>query len=285
MFCRELWPNPDTLPAVRPVTIGNRRNGGTWWRAIIAVLLWLLIATPIVAGLMAYRVVHRHAQGLPLVPDLAAWKERAPRSTTIVAADNSLLAEIPFKVNGQSGHRIPVEYEDIPLIVLQAILAAEDVRFFEHSGVDLRAVVRSARSNYRAGRVVAGASTITQQLARNLVEDIGNERSLRRKIREALLARRIEKHYDKQTILAAYANYVFLGANAYGVAAAARAYFSKSLSELNLSEAALIAGLIQIPGRGDPYKAPELAQKRRNVVLDRMLLAGFITSAGHQAAS
>lgn len=234
--------------------------------------------------LIAWKVVHGHAQGLPLVPDLDAWLADAPRSNLILAADGTLLAELPFYQQGQSGHRMIVNYEDIPVILVQAILAAEDLRFFSHTGIDSRAILRAAWENYEAGRVVQGASTITQQLARNLVQRIGNERSLRRKIREALVARRIERHYDKRTIFAAYANFVFLGANAYGVAAGARAYFSKTLEELSVGEAALLAGLIQAPGRGNPYLDLTLAQARRNVVLERMARAGFIGELEASAA-
>lgn len=261
---------------LRRVRIRNRKAGGLWWRVPAVLLIWSIIAAPILLALIAWSVVRDHAEGLPLSPDLDTWLAKAPRSNLIVAADNSVLAELPFYRNGQSGHRMVVSYEQIPTLLVEAILAAEDLRFFEHSGVDTRAVIRAAWENYEAGRVVQGASTITQQLARNLVERIGNERSLRRKIREALLARRIERYYDKPTIFAAYANYVFLGANAYGVAAAARAYFSKSLGELTVAEAALIAGLIQIPGRGNPYQNPEGATARRDVVLQRMQRAGFI---------
>jgi penicillin-binding protein 1A len=268
----------------RPILIGNRREGGLWWKLPLATLLWLLVAAPIVAGLFALSVLRHHAEGLPFAPNLNTWQAKAPRSTTILAADRSVLAQLPFHVEGQSGHRMLVSYDEIPPLVIRAILAAEDLRFFAHEGIDTKAVVRSAWANYRAKRIVQGASTITQQLARNLVKDIGKERSLRRKIREALLARRIEAHHDKKEIFSAYANYVFLGANAYGVAAAARAYFSKPLSKLNIAEAALIAGLIQIPGRGNAYQRPEVARERRNVILERMLRAGFIEEAEYGQA-
>lgn len=250
----------------------------------MAAFLWLLVVAPIVACAIIVGVLRHHAEGLPFAPDLDNWLTRAPRSTVIVAADKSLLAELPFHTEGQSGHRMPVSYEEIPPVMVRAILAAEDLRFFSHRGIDTRAVIRSALANYHANRIVQGASTITQQLARNLVEDIGNDRSLRRKIREALLARRIEAHYDKKQIFTAYANYVFLGANAHGVAAAARAYFSKPLSDLSIAEAALIAGLIQIPGRGNAYQRPQVALARRAVILERMLRAKFIDEKEYRVA-
>ena len=250
----------------------------------IAALLWLSVAAPIIAIAIAIAVLRHHAEGLPLAPNLDLWLAKAPRSTVIVAADDSLLAELPFHTEGQSGHRMPVAYDEIPPVLVRAILAAEDLRFFAHAGIDTRAVIRSAWANYRAQRIVQGASTLTQQLARNLVKDIGNERSLRRKIREALLARRIEAHHSKKQIFAAYANYVFLGASSYGVAAAARAYFAKPLSALSVAEAALIAGLIQIPGRGNAYQRPKVALARRNVILERMLRAGFVNESEYREA-
>ena len=162
------------------------------------------------------------------------------------AADGSVLAEIPFRHADEIGHRFPVRYDQIPLDMIHAILAAEDVRFFSHRGVDLRAVARAAWANYRAKRIVEGASTITQQVARNLLPSgIGNQRTLRRKVREALLARRIERRYSKQRIFEVYVNQAFMGASAYGIAAAARAYFDKELDELALHETAMIAGLMQ----------------------------------------
>ncbi len=261
----------------RPILIMNRRQGGLFWKLPIALLLWALIAAPIIVGIIAGGIVRHHAEGLPFAPNLETWLATAPRSNFIVAADQSVLAQLPFHREGQSGHRMPVRYEEIPPLLMLAILAAEDLRFFEHKGIDTRAVIRSAWVNYREKRIVQGASTITQQLARNLVPDIGKDRSLRRKIREALLARRLEAHHSKKEIFAAYANYVFLGANAYGVAAAARAYFAKPLQDLSLAESAMIAGLIQIPGRGNPHKNPSVALARRNVILERMHRFELIT--------
>jgi penicillin-binding protein 1A len=250
----------------------------------LALLVWLPIAAPIVSALVVVGVVRHHAEGLPAAPNLERWLAQAPQSNVIVAADGSLLAELPFRTERTSGHRWAVSYPEIPVVLVQAVLAAEDLRFFQHKGIDTRAVVRSAWANYRAKKIVQGASTIPQQLARNLIPDIGKERSLRRKIREALVARRIEAHHSKEEIFAAYANYVFLGANAYGVKAAARAYFDKALVELNVAESAMIAGLIQIPGRGDPYKNPETARERRNVILERMLRAQMINESDYNKA-
>ncbi len=270
---------------LRRVRIANRHAGGLWWRIPSVVLLWSFFAIPVIAASAALIVLRDYNRGLPQAPNLDSWERTLPRTSVILAHDGSVLAEIPFSINDEIGHRFPVTFADIPEIMVQAILAAEDARFFSHSGVDVQAVVRAAWTNYKAGRIVEGASTITQQVARNLLPDqIGFERSLRRKVREALLARRIERRYSKTRIFEVYANHAFLGANAYGITAAARAYFSKTLAELDLGETALIAGLAQAPGRADPYKDPVAARTRRNEVLRRMERAGFIDTAAATAA-
>jgi penicillin-binding protein 1A len=267
------------------VVVGNRRRGGGWWRGPLVLLGWLAIAAPIVAATVAIRTLRRWATDLPPVPDLAAWSEAAPRTSRIVAADGTVLAELPFVDGPAVGHREHVELARVPRHVLDAVLAAEDVRFWSHHGVDERAVVRAALANFRAGRVVSGASTITQQLARNLLPDtIGDERNLRRKVREALLARRIEQVSSKPEILAAYLELVFLGDNAYGLVAGADAYFGKPVAALDVREAALLAGLIQAPARLDPRRNPVAAQARRDEVLTRMARAGMIDDATRAAA-
>ncbi len=269
----------------RRAIISNRRAGGLWWRIPAATALWLVFAVPVVTGIAMISVLRDYARDLPRVPDLERWESQVPRTTEIIAADGSVVAQIPFSAGDEVGHRFPIAYRDVPERMVQAVLAAEDVRFFSHRGVDMQAVVRAALANYRAGRVVEGASTITQQVARNLLpEQIGNERSLRRKVREALLARRIERRYPKQRILEVYVNHVFLGANAYGIAAAARSYFDRSLAELSLAQTAMIAGLAQAPGRADPYLHPDLARQRRDEVLERMRGAGFIDDGALAAA-
>ncbi len=265
--------------------IANRRPGGLWWRVPVALVLWLVLTAPLVAAAVALAILRDWAADLPRVPDLDRWDQRLPRTSLVLAHDGSVLAELPFVDGDLVGHRFPVAFDELPPMLVHAFLAAEDARFFAHDGVDLRAIVRAARANVAAGRVVEGASTLTQQVARNLLPDaIGHERSLRRKVREALLARRIERRYSKQRIFTTYVNQAFLGAGAYGVAAAARAYFSRPLAQLNLAQTALIAGLAQAPGRADPYRDRAAALARRSEVLDRMLRAGFIDSAAHAAA-
>ncbi|MEO7729604.1 MAG: biosynthetic peptidoglycan transglycosylase, partial [Kofleriaceae bacterium] len=235
-----------TAPRVR---IANRRDGGWWWRLPILAILWLVIAAPIVAAAGVALTLRRWAQDLPDVPDLAAWRAGAPQTSLVLAADGSHLAELPFRDGKVIGHRTLTPLDRVPVQLVAAVLAAEDVRFFAHRGVDYPAIVRAAKINYQVGRVVEGASTITQQVARNLLpREIGTERSVRRKVREALLARAIERRWTKREILETYLDFVFLGEAAYGMTAGARAYFDRDVGALDLAQAALLAGLIQAPG-------------------------------------
>ncbi len=271
---------------VTRVVIANRRDGGWWWRLPLCALIWLAIATPIIAALAVASTLRGWARDLPAVPDLAEWRAQAHRTSLVLAADGSRLAELPFEDGPAVGHRTLVALEDLPRHLVLAVLAAEDVRFFRHRGVDYQAIARAALENYRAGRVVEGASTITQQLARNLLpREIGHERSVRRKVREALLARAIERRWSKRDILETYLGFVFLGQNAYGVAAASRAYFDRRVGELDLAQAALLAALIQAPGRLDPYRRPEAARARRDEVLARMARAKLIDEPARARAA
>ncbi len=268
------------------VTIANRRDGGWWWRLPLLAVIWLVLATPLVAGLTVGLTLRRWARDLPAVPDLDAWRAQAHQTSLILAADGTHLAELPFRDGQVVGHRTLVPLEAMPAHLVEAVLAAEDVRFFDHRGVDYRAIARAAWFNYQAGRVVEGASTITQQVARNLLPaEIGTARNLRRKVREALLARMIEKRWTKRDVLETYLDFVFLGESAYGMAAAARAYFAKDVGQLDLAESALLAGLIQAPGRLDPYHHLEAARARRDEVLARMLRAKLIDEATRARAA
>ncbi|HUJ58685.1 MAG TPA: transglycosylase domain-containing protein [Kofleriaceae bacterium] len=259
------------------VAVANRRDGGWWWRLPVLAAIWLVIATPLAAALVAAHTLRAWARDLPEVPDLAAWRAQAHQTTLVRAADGSVLADLPFRDGPVVGHRTLVPLDALPALLVEAVLAAEDVRFFEHRGVDYQAIARAAWEDYRAGRVVEGASTITQQVARNLLpEGIGSERSVRRKVREALLARQIERRWSKRDVLETYLDFVFLGEGAYGMAAGAHAYFDRDVRELDLAQAALLAGLIQAPGRLDPFHHPDAARARRDEVLARMARAGLI---------
>jgi penicillin-binding protein 1A len=265
--------------------VANRSDGGWWWRLPLLAILGLTIVLPIVSAGVVAVTLRRWARDLPDVPDLAAWRAQAPETSLVLAADGSHLAELPFRDGKVIGHRTLAPLDRMPAHLVRAVLAAEDVRFFAHRGVDYPAIARAALINYQAGRVVEGASTITQQVARNLLpRAIGTERSVRRKVREALLARAIEKRWTKRDILETYLDFVFLGEGAHGMAAAARAYFDRDVGEIDLPEAALLAGLIQAPGRLDPFHHPDAARIRRDEVLARMARAHLIDPAEHARA-
>ncbi|MDQ3065786.1 MAG: transglycosylase domain-containing protein [Actinomycetota bacterium] len=190
-------------------------------------------------------------------------------NTFIYAADNSRLGVIPAERNRQ-----PVPYREISPWMPRATVAIEDRRFYAHNGVDAEGIARALWKNVSAGEVVEGGSTITQQLVRNLY--IGRERTVERKVKEACLALKLDKARTKQWILTSYMNQVYYGNLAYGIEAAAQTYFSKPSSELNLPQAALLAGLPQAPSLYDPFNREETATVRRNQVLRALLVAGDI---------
>jgi penicillin-binding protein 1A len=210
--------------------------------------------------------------------DLASLKPVSiGQNSFVYAADGSLLGAIPAERNRQ-----PVTLEGMSKWVTEATVAVEDRRFYEHAGLDYEGIVRAAVKNLESGHVVQGGSTITQQLVRNLY--IGNERSLERKIKEACLARKVEKSHTKDWILTGYLNQVYFGNHAYGVEAAAQTYFAKPARDLNIVEAALIAGMPQAPSVYDPFQRPNEAVRRRNEVLGAMLSADYIDRAQYDEA-
>ena len=203
-----------------------------------------------------------------------------PERSVILASDGSLLATLYYQ------NRVEVPLNSIAPVMRQAIIAIEDVRFLEHNGVDARGVVRALARNTTAGGIEQGSSTLTMQYIKNVLvnqatsaEDLEQARgdSFTRKIREARLALALEKRFSKGEILARYLNIAYFGSGAYGVEAAARRYFSKPAADLNLIEAATLAGIVKGPTAYDPLRNPENATQRRNVILQRMVTAGFIT--------
>jgi penicillin-binding protein 1A len=208
------------------------------------------------------------ASTLPALPDLATYHETAATTTMMRAWDGAPLAELAAE------RREILPFEKFPTPLIDAFLSAEDRRFYEHGGLDLRGIARALGANLRAGEVAQGGSTITQQVAKSF---LGSERTLQRKIREAILARRIEAKYPKRDILTLYLNQIFLGHGAYGVGAAARRYFDKSIDELDLGEMALLAGLARAPSRFSPLTSVEAARARRDQVLAAMVAAGHLS--------
>jgi penicillin-binding protein 1A len=199
------------------------------------------------------------------------------QNTFVYAADGSFLGTIPAEKN-----RTPVELKTVSPYMRKAILAIEDRRFYEHGGIDVAGILRAAWADVRAGKVVQGGSTITQQLVRNLY--IGREVTLERKVTEACLAIKLNSRWSKDKILQEYLNQVYFGNHAYGVEAAAQTYFSRRARNLTLPQAALLAGLPQAPSVFDPFNKPERALARRNTVLRAMLENDDITRAQFQEA-
>src|ERR1700758_3828284 len=208
------------------------------------------------------------------LPDYSQLKDyEPPVMTRVHAGDGSLLAEYAKE------RRLYLPIQAIPKLVINAFVAAEDKNFYQHPGVDIYGIGRAGMlfiENYGSGRRPQGASTITQQVAKNFL--LSNELSFQRKIKEALLALRIERTYSKQKILELYLNEIYLGYGAYGVAAASLLYFDKSVHELSLSEAAYLAALPKGPNNYNPFRRRDEAIARRNYVIDRMIEDGFITA-------
>ncbi len=199
------------------------------------------------------------------------------QNSFVYAADGSLLGSIPAERNRQ-----PLALSEMSPWLGEATVAIEDRRFYQHGGLDYEGILRAALKNIEKGQVVQGGSTITQQLVRNLY--IGNERSLKRKIKEACLAIKLERHWSKDQILETYMNQIYYGNHAYGVEAAAETYFSQHAKDLDLAESALLAGLPQAPSIYDPFRRPDEAVRRRNEVLQAMLVNRDITPPQYQDA-
>ena len=200
-----------------------------------------------------------------------------PQTSFLYAANGQVITTLHGPEN-----RVIVPYRLIPKVLRDAVMAIEDRRFYEHRGVDVKALVRAAAVDLRTGRIVQGGSTITEQLVKNTF--VGPERTLARKVREAILAFQLEHKLTKNQILTRYLNTVYFGQGAYGVQAAAHAYFSRPVWKLDLVRSALLAGLISAPSDLDPVQHPDAALSRRGVVLDQMLSQGMIDRARYEQA-
>jgi penicillin-binding protein 1A len=212
------------------------------------------------------------------LPDVRGLQDYRPATISrLLAGDGSVLHQFATE------RRIIIPYSDIPSLLRNAIVATEDSEFFHHVGVDPFGIARAAFKDLLAMRKAQGASTLTQQLARGLF--LKPEKTFKRKIREAVLAVHIEKAYTKEEIFTFYCNQAYMGHGYYGVEAGARFYFSKRAKELDLSQAALLTGLIQRPEALSPIRNPDLALRRRNHVLNRMLREGYIDELSHREAT
>src|SRR5215472_15296946 len=213
----------------------------------------------------------------PNLPSIEALTEYQPKiPLRVYTADGVLIGEF-----GEE-RRSLVNIEDVPELMKQAILAAEDERFYQHTGVDYHGVLRAAYSNLLTGGKTQGASTITMQVARNFF--LSSEKTLTRKLYEALLAFKIEHSLSKEQILELYVNQIYLGQRAYGFGAASQTYFGKSLDQLSLGEIAMLAGLPKAPSLYNPFTNPQRAKQRQQYVLRRMSELGYITAAQYDDA-
>jgi len=249
--------------------VAEMRGWPRWLRWSVGLLALALLGAVSVAGVVWY--LSRD------LPDVQAVRNYRPSQVTQIYADNNELIG-QFYVE----KRLVVPLSQVSKVVWQAIVAVEDSRFFEHHGVDPVGILRAFVTNLGSFQIRQGASTITQQLARALF--LTPERSLTRKIKEALLARKIERLLTKEEILELYLNQIYFGQGVYGVEAAAQTYFGKHASDITLAEAAFLASLPKAPSDYSPYRHPERAKQRQGVVLRRMVDVGFITEEQFRAA-
>lgn len=238
---------------------------------VLLACLCLGVGAVVLAVLGAYQYLR------PELPDVATLRD--------------VKLQVPLRVYSRDGHliaqfgeqrRIPLAFDAIPTRLVDAVLSAEDDRFFEHSGVDYPGLLRATVRHFMSGEMAEGGSTVTMQLTRGIF--LTPEKTYRRKLLEIFLTLRIEQQFTKQEILTLYLNQIFLGQRAYGVGAAAEVYFGKTVDQLTVAEMALIAGLPQAPSRDNPVANPELARERRAYVLRRMYEKGSIDAAEYQTA-
>ena len=250
------------------------------WRAARQLgrgLVLFLVCTTVVPVVVAV-VVLGSLLFMPLPATLPeARKIETSQSSRVLDAEGNEIAV--FKAFEQN---LPVQPQDIPLVLKQAVIAAEDTRFYEHSGVDIKGSFRALVRDLQGSETLQGGSTITQQYVK--LTYTGRERTLARKVREAVLASQLDRKIDKDEILFRYLSTISLGEGAYGVGAASETYFRKAVSQLSLSEAATIAGVIPAPSFYSPRDFPDRAEQKRVLVLDKMLEQGFISSVDHANA-
>ena len=271
-------PDPTPQRPTRGVPPRPPRGPRRLLRRVAGGVLALALLVVAVGGFVAWRAYESFAAGLPTVATLRSYQP--PVMSRVYSGNSELLAELANE------RRIFVPYSAIPKLVSDAFISAEDQNFWVHGGIDPLAILRAAVTDLRnlgTGRRPIGASTIAQQVAKNMLLH-SDAVSLRRKVREAILAIRMEQVLSKQKVLEIYLNEIYLGLGAYGVAAAAQTYFNKPLDQLTVAEAAFLGALPKAPNNYNPYKYPQAALDRRNWVLDRMVDTGSITRAQADAA-
>ena len=235
----------------------------------------ILLSFFLILSIVIFSVLWSFSNNIPDYKFLKNYKP--PVSSKMYSGNGDLVADFSQE------KRIFVPYSAIPKSVINSFLSAEDKNFFKHPGVDAKGVLRATINNIQnilSSKRLEGASTITQQVAKNFL--LTNEVSLNRKIKEAILAFRIERALSKERILELYLNQIYLGSGAYGVAAASLEYFDKSIKELDYAEAALLAALPKAPSKYNPYRNIEVAKFRRDLVLKNLLENDFLDSKKYQ---
>jgi penicillin-binding protein 1A len=251
------------MPSSRP----RPSRAAAFGRAIRNFALFLTLLALLSAGLALALAFHELTTNLPPVQQLAQYRPAV--ATQIFADDGTVVGEFYLE------KRYLVPIDRIPAVVRDAFIAAEDDRFYRHSGVDVLSIVRAFLNNVIAGGRVQGGSTITQQVVKTLL--LSPQKSYERKIKELILATRLERQFTKDEILYLYLNHIYLGSGTYGVAAAAQEYFGTPIEQISLAQAALLAGLPQAPSRYSPFKHWPQAKARQQYVLERMVDSRFIT--------
>jgi penicillin-binding protein 1A len=249
----------------------------SWLRTLARIAVGLVgtVAASFVAGVLVLAIAL--AVSYPNLPEISSLTDYRPKlPMRIYSADGVLLGEF----GEERRNFLPIA--QIPKVMQDAVLAAEDARFYQHSGVNYVSVIRAGLANFGESRNAQGASTITMQVARNFY--LSTEKTLTRKIYEVLLSLKIETVLTKEQILEVYMNHISLGQRAYGFASASEIYFGKPLKEITVAEAAMLAGLPKAPSANNPIVNPERATIRQRYIIDRMLDNGFITPAQHEAA-
>lgn len=239
--------------------------------------LWIKLSLLAIAAIVCGAAAAAGFAAIRDLPEIRSLEQYEPSTVSrIYSADGVLLAELYVE------KRDPVDLEQVPDKLIEALLTTEDRQFYNHSGLDLKGILRAVINDIKTWSFVEGASTITQQLAKTLF--LTPDKSLERKFKEAVLALQMERRYTKDEILEMYLNQVYFGSGAYGVQTAAQTYFAKPVSELDLAECALIAGLPKSPSSYSPLINPELAIQRRNIVLKQMLETGEIDRKAYESA-
>ncbi|HWR40648.1 MAG TPA: PBP1A family penicillin-binding protein [Patescibacteria group bacterium] len=249
----------------------NRSQPHFWRRVFLFLFIGMLMGLTIALGAGLSFV----SSTLNSAPQFNG--EIVPSASSMIFDANGNLLKTVHAVE----HRLPIPLSKIPKDLQNAFIATEDARFYEHSGIDLRAILRAAWANFMEQDVTEGASTITQQLARNAI--LSQERTIKRKIHEAYLAFQLEQKYSKAKILEMYLNQIYFGNGAYGVQAAAQVYFGKQAEDLDLAECALLAGIPKSPNYYTPTRNMKAAKTRQGVVLSQMVKYGYIDAATAQA--